>query len=137
MKEFTMSPFDLDEHDIHLRAIRILEAYNVYIRSLSNAIFDNEPWANTVLQRLFRIRVTDDALIQLGKDTFLHASYMRFNRADTTGDIPALKESALKVLYRKALSERMRVGVDSMNQQCLSFRSFEPCERKATGYGDT
>ncbi|KZV61209.1 hypothetical protein PENSPDRAFT_693623 [Peniophora sp. CONT] len=115
------------------QVINTLAAYLVYVRFLSSAFYHKEPWADRSLQRLFGLSVTDDGLVRLTKDSFLYAGHLRFNHADPD-DVLVIPEATLRSLYRRALAHRMQLGVEAVNRQCLEARSFEPCERNATGY---
>jgi hypothetical protein len=116
------------------QVVQTLQTYHAYARLMQELIFHNQPWNSLYLRVFFAITLTDDGEIQLQDRTFLFQSFIRYNRLDPAATAPpSLDVLAFLSLYRRALSEKLRVSIESINEHCLQVRVLEPCQWKATG----
>lgn len=95
-----------------------------------------EPWTRQTIQRLFSFTVHSDGRIRLPKGTFLHRSFERSQRYQLLNEDAMVEAKSFHDLYQSTLRRRLREKLEAYCNNSLSVRTFDPCERFASGRCD-
>ncbi|EGN94529.1 hypothetical protein SERLA73DRAFT_114784 [Serpula lacrymans var. lacrymans S7.3] len=106
-----------------------LGLFHIYTKVLGEAARHPDPYSNARIQKLLDFHVLAEGQVLVKKETFLHDHCMRRNspiiRSDD-GDLIMSRWDFL-VIYRNALSDRLRTRVLAENGICEKAKALFPC----------